>query len=319
MKNNNCISLRAGLIIGNKGSSFQIIENLIKRSPLIFLPPWTKSLSQPISITNLIKYIRESLKMPTYNNQIFELGGGSILSYENILKQVSLHKNNNRNIFIRIPNIPTTISAVGTSLITGAPLNLSYPLVESLSHTMLPNKDLKLSINNFTPDSFIDAISFDYKKENKAHAFKKINYGINLARSVQRVSYKGSSLTCSRIYFRWLSKLIPFFKFHSFKKDSYKLRIPFCNISLLTLEIATERSSIDRTVYFVTGGLLVKKNKISRFEFRQINQNEQLIILHDFEPRLPWLVYSYTQAWLHYIIMQLFRIKIKKIQKKYVY
>ena len=49
--------LRASLIIGENGSSFQILQNLVDRLPVMVLPKWTNTEIQPIDILDVVKYI----------------------------------------------------------------------------------------------------------------------------------------------------------------------------------------------------------------------------------------------------------------------
>ncbi len=51
---NNLTVLRAGLIMGPNGSSFRILENLIKRLPLLICPAWTLSQTQPIDLQDVL-------------------------------------------------------------------------------------------------------------------------------------------------------------------------------------------------------------------------------------------------------------------------
>ena len=67
------------------------------------------------------------------------------------------------------------------------------------------------------------------------------------------------------------------------------------------------RSSSDRALYYVTGGVLAKVHEKGRFEFRETVDKKNLIIaLHNFRPRLPWYLYAYTQAIFHVFVMKLF-------------
>ena len=47
--------LRAGLIIGPHGSSFTILERLVKRLPVMICPAWTRTLSQPVALKDIIR------------------------------------------------------------------------------------------------------------------------------------------------------------------------------------------------------------------------------------------------------------------------
>ncbi|MEE6249950.1 MAG: NAD(P)H-binding protein, partial [Bdellovibrionota bacterium] len=50
-------SLRAGLVIGEGGSSFRIMQNLVRRLPLMLCPRWTQIESSPIYIDDVLSSI----------------------------------------------------------------------------------------------------------------------------------------------------------------------------------------------------------------------------------------------------------------------
>ena len=43
-------TLRAGLVVGANGSSFQMLLRLVKRLPMMLCPAWTKTRMQPVAI-----------------------------------------------------------------------------------------------------------------------------------------------------------------------------------------------------------------------------------------------------------------------------
>jgi hypothetical protein len=77
---------------------------------------------------------------------------------------------------------------------------------------------------------------------------------------------------------------------------------------LLVLKYVPERSTTDRQLFYVTGGLLSLAKQRGRFELREVKGTRTLITaIHDFGPRLPWFVYRYTQALFHSLVMNAFR------------
>ncbi|SEF65182.1 Uncharacterized conserved protein YbjT, contains NAD(P)-binding and DUF2867 domains [Algoriphagus boritolerans DSM 17298 = JCM 18970] len=47
-------ALRASIIVGPGGSSFDMIKNLVRRLPVLMCPKWTESLTQPISLKDTL-------------------------------------------------------------------------------------------------------------------------------------------------------------------------------------------------------------------------------------------------------------------------
>jgi hypothetical protein len=70
-----------------------------------------------------------------------------------------------------------------------------------------------------------------------------------------------------------------------------------------------EGGTVHHTVLEVTDGLLanVEESPEGRFEFREVFNGKFVIAaIHEFCPRLPWLIYNCSQAIVHLIVMRAF-------------
>ena len=96
------------------------------------------------------------------------------------------------------------------------------------------------------------------------------------------------------------------------------ITLPIFKDPILVLENSKERSSENRVLFFIKGGKFAKvsDNSRARLEFRRIlDTNECLIAIHEYEPSLPWFIYSITQARIHLIVMSLFGLETKILAK----
>ena len=82
---------------------------------------------------------------------------------------------------------------------------------------------------------------------------------------------------------------------------------------MLELTYAPDRSTPDRALFYVTGGLLADPEGARaagarpRLEFRSVLDGRYLLAaIHDFAPRLPWGLYRFTQAVAHLFVMHRF-------------
>src|SRR5512139_2273027 len=79
-------ALRAAIIIGSGSASYEIIQNLVRRLPVIFIPRWAMTKCQPIAIRDVIKYLVGVLEVIETSGRSFDIGGNDILSYFGMLK-----------------------------------------------------------------------------------------------------------------------------------------------------------------------------------------------------------------------------------------
>jgi hypothetical protein len=83
--------------------------------------------------------------------------------------------------------------------------------------------------------------------------------------------------------------------------------------TLLELSYSSDRSSVDRPLYYITGGLLVRLAEVpdgrapARLEFRESpDRRSVLAAIFNYSPSLPWWFYRLTQAPMHLMVMKLF-------------
>ena len=67
-------AIRASIIVGPGGSSFDMIKNLVQKLPILMCPKWTNSLTQPISLRDTLDIINFCIGNSTVYNQVFEIG-----------------------------------------------------------------------------------------------------------------------------------------------------------------------------------------------------------------------------------------------------
>ena len=122
---------RAAIIIGSGSMSFEMIRYLTDRLPILFTPPWIKTLCQPIAIENILDYLILSLSEPRSIGSIFEIGGPDVLTYEEILRGYARVRQLNRRL-VRLPLLSTSILALGADVITPLPLAYLRILIDGM-------------------------------------------------------------------------------------------------------------------------------------------------------------------------------------------
>ena len=306
-------SLRAGLIIGPGGSSFEMMLRLVKRLPVMICPYWTSTLSYPVAVWDVVKIIKHCIeKGPLETTDCLDLCGPDPLSYKEMMKHLSL-KLNRKHIFLPVPFVSPRLSKLWVCLITGAPKDLVYPLVDSLKTHMIPLSPRPPELDFIEPMSFSDAIDRSIKEsktgENPtAYSYHGLDNDLSV-RSVQRVTtlFRSEVKGVVDLYFEWLGQYLK--PIISIEKDGnfYSVKLIGLKQPLLVFEYSTSRSFADRELYYIRSGFLVGKSTRARIEFRNIYQGlYKIIAIHDYIPRLPWFFYKYTQALFHLFVMRSF-------------
>ena len=306
-------SLRAGLIIGPGGSSFEMMLRLVQRLPVMVCPYWTSTLSYPIAVWDVVKIIKNRIEATDLKeHECIDLCGPDPLSYEEMMTFLSM-KLKRKHYSVPVPFISPRLSKLWVRLITGAPKDLVYPLVDSLKTHMIPLSPRPVVLDFIRPMTFDEAITRSLEKrkvgENPTaytyHGLENDSY----VRSVQRVTtlFRSGVNDISKTYFKWLDGFLrPFIKVEQ-SGVFYEVRVFFLKKPLLVFEASVARSFPDRELFYIRSGLLVGESKRARLEFRNIYQGlYKIIAIHDYHPKIPWYIYKYTQALFHLFVMRSF-------------
>lgn len=310
--------LRAAMIMGAAGSSFQIMLRLVERLPMLVCPQWTATKNQPVHKQDIIDCIAYCLDRADTFGKIFDVAGPDIVSYREMMQQTA-RALGKRRWFFSVPLFSPKLSRLWVQIFTGAPAALISPLIESLRHPMVANPHQQLKIPGASFRTFSDALKESILERKKSgstvpHAFRKTathDKG-KTVRSVQRFLLpKGKTAEWVALrYLTWLPKFIPFFLKTEVTGNVCKFSVAFLSEPLLILERSSERSDPHRQLFYIRGGKLahttLQENK-GRLEFREaLGGKFILAAIHDFRPTLPWFIYRFTQALVHAWIMAQF-------------
>lgn len=297
--------LRAGLVLGEWGSSSQILFKLVQRLPVMVLPKWTQTLTTPIDLDNVMEALQVVTNQEKHFNKIYDLASSQPITYAEIMRETAKSMGL-RRFFFKVPFFSPKLSRLWVSLVTGTPKNLVYPLIESLEHPMVARTD-HLLFPELIKNSYSSILNKTQLKTNRTPFRFRIKR--KTVRSVQRIKIlKGQSAPwVMEQYIGWLPRFLkPLILVK--KIDN---RVCFCLFSekLILLELTFNQSQSDdcRQLLMITGGLLVAKENQGRLEFRKVLKGRfVLAAIHDFKPALPWFLYKITQAQLHLFVMNSF-------------
>ncbi len=156
--------LRAGVIIGAGSASYEIIRSLVKKLPFLLIPRWAKNRCQPISISDVIKYLVGVLETSKTLGKSFDIGGKDILTYELMLKTMAeLLKEKVFFIPFFFPFIP--FYSYLASLITPVPAQITACLMEGLKNEVICRNNIIKKIISFRLLSYKEAIIIALNRE----------------------------------------------------------------------------------------------------------------------------------------------------------
>ncbi len=311
------IIFRAGLILGEAGSSSQILIKLVKRLPIMICPHWTQTLTTPVDLETVLSAITTATSDLEHVGRTYDLAGCQPLTYMQMMSQTAKEMGFKR-FFLSVPFFTPTLSRLWVSLITNSPKDLVYPLIESLEHPMVA-RNSNLFTNTASSLTYSDLLKNTSFKSKPGHSFFRFRVQRKTVRSVQRLPLPNgkNAKWVKDQYVEWLPRFLsPLIVVR--QKDTTTIFSLFgSQLHLLEMQISEERSTDDRQLLYVTKGLLVSKKNRGRLEFRVVlNRRYIIAAIHDFKPALPWFIYKYTQAKLHLWIMNAFTRHVSLMRNK---
>jgi uncharacterized protein YbjT (DUF2867 family)/uncharacterized protein YndB with AHSA1/START domain len=127
------IEFRASIVVGAGSLSFQMIEALVERLPVMVCPRWVATLTQPMAVDDVVSYLSAALELPDTGSEVFEIGGPDVVSYGDIMREYAQLRGLRRWL-LPVPLLTPHLSGLWLSLVTPAQARVGRALVEGLKN-----------------------------------------------------------------------------------------------------------------------------------------------------------------------------------------
>ena len=150
------VYVRAAMIVGPGSASYDILEHLIRRLPVMIVPKWLDTKTQPIALSDVIKTLADLAQIEDAPDEV-QLGGSDVLSYREMMARAAPIMGRRPPTVIRVPVLTPRLSSYWVALVTPVQFGLIKPLVDGLGAEMLVEKPPPPGLNDH-PMSFDDAV-----------------------------------------------------------------------------------------------------------------------------------------------------------------
>ena len=125
------IELRASIILGSGGLSYEMIRALVERLPVLVTPRWVRQLTQPIAIEDVIAYLSAAPDAPVTESEVVEIGGPDRVSYLDLMREHAAQRGL-RRLIIGVPVLTPGLSSAWLGLVTPVYARVGRKLIDSL-------------------------------------------------------------------------------------------------------------------------------------------------------------------------------------------
>jgi len=135
------IELRASMIVGHGSLSWLIVRDLAARLPVMVLPQWLKSSTQPVAIGDVVIALVRALDLPLATSACFDLPGPLALSGKEILEETARVMGLPHPRMIEVPLLSPRLSALWVRFVTLAKWSVAREVVVGLADDLLARDD----------------------------------------------------------------------------------------------------------------------------------------------------------------------------------
>jgi uncharacterized protein YbjT (DUF2867 family) len=150
-------TLRAGIIVGHGGISWEITRQLVEHLPAMITPRWVRTRTQPIAAADVIRYLVGVLQVPETAGRVFEIGGPEVLAYVDMLRRVAALEGR-RTLIVPVPLLSPSLSSLWLALVTDVDVRTGRSLVDSMINEVVVREDSIRELVSFEPMDFDAAV-----------------------------------------------------------------------------------------------------------------------------------------------------------------
>lgn len=125
------IEFRASVVIGAGSLSFDLIQSLTNRLPVMICPRWLATPTQPIAVEDVLQYLLAARLLPPGPSRIFEIGSSDVVTYGDLIKEYAQQRGLKRWL-ISVPVLTPYLSSLWLGLVTPASAEVGRHLIEGL-------------------------------------------------------------------------------------------------------------------------------------------------------------------------------------------
>ncbi len=125
--------LRAAVVVGHGGISWEITRQLVDHLPIMIAPAWVNTRTQPIALSDVIRYLVGVLDDPHPDSVVYEIGGPEVLRYIDMLRRAAKVMNKRTLPVLHVPLLTPRLSSGWLALVTDVDIKTARNLVDSMT------------------------------------------------------------------------------------------------------------------------------------------------------------------------------------------
>ena len=145
--------LRAAIVVGHGGISWEITRQLVAHLPAMVVPRWATTRTQPIALADVVRYLVGVLEPAAAKGRVFEIGGSEVLTYAEMMQRVARLHHRRTLPMVTVPLLTPRLSSHWLAFVTDVDTATARNLVDSMSNEVVVHEQ---SIREVVPGEPMD-------------------------------------------------------------------------------------------------------------------------------------------------------------------
>ena len=133
--------LRAAIVVGHGGISWEITRQLVDHLPAMVVPYWTSTKTQPIALADAVAYLVGVLEPAEAEGRVFEIGGPEVLTYAQMMQRASQVIKHRPLPMLVVPLLTPRLSSHWLAFVTDVDTETARNLIDSMSNEVVVTDD----------------------------------------------------------------------------------------------------------------------------------------------------------------------------------
>ena len=150
-------ALRAGIIVGHGGISWEMTRQLVEHLPAMITPRWVHTRTQPIAVADVVRYLVGVLEIPNAAGRALDVGGPDVLEYLEMMRRVAAIEGR-KMLVVPVPLLTPQLSSRWLALVTSVDLQTGRSLIDSMTNEVIVRDDSIRRLVPFEPMDYDSAV-----------------------------------------------------------------------------------------------------------------------------------------------------------------
>jgi uncharacterized protein YbjT (DUF2867 family) len=149
--------LRAGIVVGHGGVSWELTRQLVAHLPVMITPRWVRTRTQPVAVADVVRYLVGVLDAPAADGRVLEVGGPEVLTYLEMLTRLAEIQNRHLAV-VPVPLLTPRLSSRWLALVTDVDVATGKNLVDSMTNEVVVTDEAIRTVVPFEPMDYDEMV-----------------------------------------------------------------------------------------------------------------------------------------------------------------